>query len=38
MEVVEEQNATLVVVTHDSSLSGLGDRVFTIKDGKVATD
>ena len=38
MEVVEEQNATLVVVTHDSSLSRLGDRVFTIKDGKVATD
>jgi len=38
MEVVDEQNATLVVVTHDSSLSRLGDRVFTIKDGKVATD
>ena len=38
MEVVEEQNATLVVVTHDSSLSRLGDRVFTIKDGKVAID
>ena len=38
MEVVKEQNATLVVVTHDSSLSRLGDRVFTIKDGKVATD
>ena len=38
MEVVDEQNATLVVVTHDSSLSRLGDLVFTIKDGKVATD
>ena len=38
MEVVKEQNATLVVVTHDSSLSRLGDRVFTIKDGKVAAD
>ena len=38
MEVVEEQNATLVVVTHDSSLSRLGDRVLTIRDGKVADD
>ena len=38
MEVVEERNATLVVVTHDSSLSRLGDRVFTIKDGIIADD
>jgi len=38
MEVVEERNATLVVVTHDSSLSRMGDRVLTIKDGKVAAD
>lgn len=36
MEVVEEQNSTLVVVTHDLSLSKLGDRVFTIQDGMVA--
>jgi len=36
MEVVEEENATLVVVTHDTALSKLGDRVFTIKDGVIA--
>lgn len=35
MEVVEEQEATLVVVTHDTSLSSMGDRVFTIRDGVV---
>lgn len=38
MEVVEEQNATLVVVTHDTSLSSMGDRVLMIRDGKVAVD
>ena len=38
MEVVEERKATLVVVTHDISLSTLGDRVFTIKDGIVVDD
>ena len=38
MEVVEEQKATLVVVTHDTSLSTLGDRVLTIKDGIVVDD
>ncbi|MGC6427212.1 MAG: ABC transporter ATP-binding protein [Akkermansiaceae bacterium] len=37
LEVVAEQNATLVVVTHDDSLAELGDRVFTIKDGKIAS-
>jgi len=36
LEVVEERNATLVVVTHDSSLSRFGDRVLTVKDGKIA--
>ena len=36
--VVEEQNATLVVVTHDTKLSELGDRVFTIKDGVIADE
>ncbi|MDA7664690.1 ATP-binding cassette domain-containing protein, partial [Akkermansiaceae bacterium] len=35
MEVVGERKATLVVVTHDTSLSTLGDRVLTIKDGIV---
>jgi putative ABC transport system ATP-binding protein/lipoprotein-releasing system ATP-binding protein len=38
MEVVEERKATLVVVTHDISLSTLGDRVLTIKDGIVVDD
>jgi len=38
MEVVEEQNATLVVVTHDTSLSRHGDRIFTIQDGVMALD
>jgi len=36
IEVVEEHQSTLVVVTHDLSLSKLGDRVLTIQDGKVA--
>lgn len=38
MEVVDERKATLVVVTHDISLSTLGDRVLTIKDGIVVDD
>lgn len=38
MEVVEERNATLVVVTHDTGLSTFGDRVLTIKDGVVVDD
>ncbi|MDB4142329.1 ABC transporter ATP-binding protein [Akkermansiaceae bacterium] len=36
LEVVAERNATLVVVTHDTALSRHGDRVLTIKDGKIA--
>ena len=36
MSVVDENDATLVVVTHDRSLSKMGDRVLTIVDGKVA--
>jgi len=35
--VVEEQNATLVVVTHDSSMAVLGDRTLVIKDGQIAS-
>ena len=35
MEVVEEGKATLIVVTHDTGLSTLGDRVLTIRDGVV---
>ncbi|MEN8773502.1 MAG: ABC transporter ATP-binding protein [Akkermansiaceae bacterium] len=38
MEVVEERKATLVVVTHDTSLSSMGDRVLTIRDGIVVAD
>jgi len=38
LEVVAEREATLVVVTHDSSLSRHGDRIFTIKDGVVVDD
>ncbi|MGJ8697036.1 MAG: ABC transporter ATP-binding protein [Verrucomicrobiaceae bacterium] len=36
LDVVAERNATLVVVTHDTSLSRHGDRVLTIRDGKIA--
>lgn len=36
LDVVVEQNATLVVVTHDDNLAKLGDRVLVIKDGKIA--
>ena len=36
LEVVAERKATLVVVTHDMDLSCHGDRVLTIKDGKIA--
>lgn len=38
LEVVAERKATLVVVTHDTSLSRHGDRIFTIKDGIIAND
>jgi len=38
MDVVAERQATLVVVTHDTSLSSLGDRIFTIKDGVISDD
>jgi len=38
LEVVAEREATLVVVTHDSSLSRYGDRIFTIKDGVIVDD
>ena len=37
LDVVAEQNATLVVVTHDDSLAKLGDRTLIIKDGKIAS-
>ncbi len=37
-QVVREKGATLVVVTHDQKLSSLGDRVLTIRDGKISAD
>ena len=36
LELVGENNATLVVVTHDQELARHGDRTLTIRDGKVA--
>ena len=36
LEVVEENEATLVVVTHDQELVRHGDRTLTIRDGKIA--
>ncbi|MDP4625922.1 MAG: ABC transporter ATP-binding protein [Akkermansiaceae bacterium] len=35
MELADEHGVTLVVVTHDKSLAGAGDRTLVIKDGKV---
>ncbi|MBK1790556.1 ABC transporter ATP-binding protein [Persicirhabdus sediminis] len=35
MEIVDESNATLVVVTHDEHLAELGDRTLIVKDGLV---
>lgn len=34
--LAEEGGKTLVIVTHDSSIAAMGDRVFTIRDGIVA--
>lgn len=36
LELVSEKKTTLVVVTHDPSLARHGDRVLTIKDGKIS--
>lgn len=35
MELADEHGVTLVVVTHDKSLAGSGNRTLVIKDGKV---
>ncbi len=35
LELSDEYNATLVVVTHDPELAKLGDRVLTVTDGKI---
>lgn len=34
-KVVQEQNQTLVMVTHDNHLAGFADRIFHIIDGKI---
>lgn len=36
MDLVREKQTTLIVVTHDSSLTQHGDRTLTIKDGIIA--
>jgi putative ABC transport system ATP-binding protein/lipoprotein-releasing system ATP-binding protein len=35
LDLVTEKNTTLVVVTHDPHLARHGDRILTIKDGKI---
>jgi len=35
LDLVSEKNTTLVVVTHDPHLARHGDRILTIKDGKI---
>lgn len=37
MELAEEQQRTLLVVTHDNSLAELGDRTVTLIDGKIVS-
>ena len=34
-KVVQEQNQTMVMVTHDNHLAGFADRIFHIIDGKI---
>ncbi len=34
-EIIEKQNQTLVMVTHDDHLAGFADRIFRIMDGKI---
>ena len=36
-KVVQEQNQTMVMVTHDNHLAGFADRIFHIIDGKIVT-
>lgn len=35
LELSDEYNATLVVVTHDPELAKLGDRILTVTDGRI---
>lgn len=36
LDLVREENRTLVVVTHDTELAQRGDRIFRIEDGRIA--
>jgi ABC-type lipoprotein export system ATPase subunit len=36
LDLVKENGSTLVVVTHDSSLAQTGDRLLTIRDGRIS--
>ena len=38
MELAEEEERTLLVVTHDVSLAGIGDRTITLVDGMIVSD
>ncbi|MEM6279618.1 MAG: ABC transporter ATP-binding protein [Verrucomicrobiota bacterium] len=38
MELAEEEERTLMVVTHDTSLAGIGDRTITLVDGLIVSD
>lgn len=37
IRIADEDNATLVIVTHDNSLASIGDRVLTVSDGNVVS-
>lgn len=38
MELADEEERTLMVVTHDNSLAGIGDRTITLVDGLIVSD
>ena len=38
MELAEEEERTLLVVTHDTGLAGIGDRTITLVDGLIVSD
>ena len=38
MELADEEERTLLVVTHDSSLARIGDRTVTLVDGRIVSD
>ena len=38
MELADEEERTLMVVTHDNSLARIGDRTITLMDGLIVSD